>query len=84
MADLEKFSDDVKGGGNDPNSPPSVISAGKLDRNFTRCTPVPMDGNTAPYIVDKTDDGWKLLPAILFDVCENGQPIKYKFIAERQ
>jgi len=83
MADLEKFKDDLKGG-NDPNAAPSVISAGKLDRNFARCSPVARDGNTAPYKVDKTDDGWKLLPAILFDVCEDGKAVKYKFIAEKQ
>lgn len=82
MADLEKFSDDLQGG-NDPNSPPSVISAGKLDRNFARCSPVPQDGDAAPYKVDKTDDGWKILPAVEFDVCENGEPVKYKFLAER-
>lgn len=83
MADLEKFSDDLKGG-DDPNSPPCVISAGKLDRNFARCSPIKQDGNAAPYKVDQTDEGWKLLPAVAFDVCENGQPVKYNFIAQRQ
>lgn len=83
MAELHKFSEDLKGG-DDPNQPPHVISAGKLDKNFARCSPIRQDGNAAPYKVDTTDEGWKLLPAVTFDVCENGQPVKYNFIAQRQ
>jgi hypothetical protein len=83
MADLEKFKDDLKGG-NDPNAAPSVISAGKLDRNFARCSPLKQDGNAAPYKVDQTNDGWKLLPGVAFDVCENGKAVKYNFMAQRQ
>ncbi|NBW13483.1 MAG: hypothetical protein EBR82_36305 [Caulobacteraceae bacterium] len=82
MADLEKFADDLKGG-NDPNKAPCVISAGKLDRNFAKCSPIPMDGNGAPYKVDRQDGGWKLMPGVTFDVCENGKPVKYRFIAEK-
>lgn len=83
MADIEKFADDLGGGGTDPNSPPCVISAGKLDRNFQRCSPVKMDGDQAPYKVDVSDGGWKLLPTVTFDVCENGTPVQYRLIAER-
>ena len=82
MADLEKFKDDL-GGGSDPNKPPSVISAGKLDRNFQRCSPMRIDGNNAPYKVDVSDGGWKLLPTVTFDVCENGVPVQYRLVAER-
>lgn len=60
MADLHKFSDDLKGG-NDPNSAPHTISASKLDRNFALCSPIKQDGSAAPYKVDQTDDGWKLV-----------------------
>lgn len=81
--DLELFSDDLGGGGKDPNKPPSVISAGKLDRNFQRCLPVKMDGNNVAYKADYTDGGWKLIGSTTFDVCENGQPVKYRFFAEK-
>lgn len=82
MADLEKFTDDLNGG-KDPNKPPSVISAGKLDRNFQRCSPMRIDGNNAPYKVDVSDGGWKLLPTVTFDVCENGTPVQYRLVAEK-
>jgi hypothetical protein len=83
MADLEKFKDDLKSGGTDPSSPPSVISAGKLDRNFERCTPQSQDGNNVAYRVDSTDSGWRLLPTKTFDVCENGKATTYAFFAQR-
>lgn len=76
MADIEKFSDDL-------GQAFAVVSAGKLDRNFQRCSPVKMDGDQAPYKVDVSDGGWKLLPTVTFDVCENGTPVQYRLIAER-
>jgi hypothetical protein len=83
MDALERFVDDLKRGANDPNVPPHVISAGKLDRNYRRCYPKKIDGNSPPYKVDASDDGWRLIPATTFDVCENGKPVKYRFMAER-
>lgn len=76
MADIEKFSDDL-------GQAFAVVSTGKLDRNFQRCSPVKMDGDQAPYKVDVSDGGWKLLPTVTFDVCENGTPVQYRLIAER-
>lgn len=83
MADIEKFADDLAKGGDDPNSGSCVISAGKLDRNFQRCSPVKIEGNNAAYRVDVSDGGWKLLPTVTFDVCENGKAVQYRLIAEK-
>jgi hypothetical protein len=77
---LEEFAEDLKN--KTPPAPPFRISAGKLDRNFRRCYPASIDGNQPPYKADVTESGWKLEPLIEFDVCENGRPTKYKFIAQ--
>jgi hypothetical protein len=43
-----------------------------------------VDGNNAPYTIDRpSDGGWKLRGAKIFDVCENGKPVKYRVFAER-
>lgn len=42
-----------------------------------------MDGDQAPYKVDISDGGWKLLPTVTFDVCANGTPVQYRLVAEK-
>lgn len=80
---LHKFKNDL-GGKEDTKKPPFVISASKLDKNFGLCYLLPVDGNNAPYVIDRsTDGGYKLQGSKVFDVCENGKPAKYRLFAER-
>jgi len=78
MNGLEPFTPDTKG------EPPRQVSAGKLDRNFARCMPLPYDGPTPPYRVNFSKSGWRLvdltgLPADAksreVTLCENGVPV---------
>lgn len=84
---LHKFKSDLSGGtGNDATSrPPYTIRARDLDKNFAQCYPVPQDGDGgAPYIIRRvSDEGYSLEGASVFDVCENGKPVKYRFFAAR-
>lgn len=83
---LKKFRDMLSSGSGDGalKSPPYAIRAGDLDKNFSLCYPEPTDGNNTPYTIDRTSDGgWKLRGTQIFDVCENGQPQKYRFFAEK-
>jgi hypothetical protein len=52
---LEKFKDDLSGS---PPNPPYRISAGKLDRNFSRCYPKEYDGDKKPYTIKRDEDGY--------------------------
>lgn len=68
----------------DPKQPPNVISAKALDANFTACQPLQnTSGNNLPYTAITGKDGWRLSGAFLFDVCENGTAVQYRFFAER-
>jgi len=83
---LKKFRDMLSGGSGDGavKSPPYAIRASDLDKNFALCYPQPTDGNNTPYTIDRSSDGgWKLRGTQIFDVCENGQPQKYQFFAEK-
>jgi hypothetical protein len=81
---LVKFAQQVLAGGS-KNAPPHVIRASDLDKNFGLCFPVNIDGNNAPYTVihASSDQGYTLKGNRVFDVCENGKPVKYLFFAER-
>jgi len=78
---LHKFEDDAKADSDDPNKPPNCILAKDLDGNFAICFPRTLDGNNATYTVKAQKDGWELLPNVEFDVCENGQAVRYAFFA---
>lgn len=83
MNNLEKFTDDLKGG--TPPNPPYRISAGKLDRNFKRSSPQTQSGEgETGYTVKEGDDGWTLVPKVRVTVCEDGQARDYLFIAIQQ
>jgi hypothetical protein len=80
---LQKFRDQVSAGSSgSATTPPFVLRARDLDKNFGLCYPLPLTGNNAPYIIDRpSEDGWKLVGNKIFDVCENGKPVKYRFFA---
>lgn len=79
---LHKFSEQLSG--TDTKAPPFVIRASQLDKNFGLCYPIDLDGDNHPYKVVRTSDqGYRLRGNKVFDVCENGKPVKYMFFAER-
>jgi hypothetical protein len=77
------FEDQAKSGGEDFTAPPYRIRGSDLDDNFKFLRARKMDGNSPPYKIDQSKDGWKLIPQIKFDVCENGNPVQYMFVAEK-
>ena len=82
---LKKFRDMLAGGsGADAvNRPPYAIKAGDLDHNFGLCYPLPTDGNNAGYTIDRSvQGGYRLRGQRIFDVCENGAAVQYRFFAE--
>lgn len=84
---LHKFRDNVSGGSGEGalKQPPYVIRASDLDKNFAQCYPIPQDGGGGAYSIRRpTDEGYTLEGAALFDVCENGRPVKYRFFAARE
>jgi hypothetical protein len=83
---LRKFRDQlaIASGDGAIKAPPFVIRASDLDKNFGLCYPMPVDGNNAAYTIERpSEDGFRLIGNKIFDVCENGQPVKYRFFAER-
>jgi hypothetical protein len=83
---LTKFKDMLAAGrGEDAvKRPPYTIRAGDLDKNFGLCYPLPVDGNNAGYTIDRSvEGGYRLRGQRIFDVCENGEPVKYRLFAER-
>lgn len=80
---LKKFTEQLSG--SDTKQPPYALRASDLDANFKMCYPRPLDGNNRPYRVDwGGDEGWMLHGEALFDVCENGKPVKYRFFAQKE
>lgn len=71
--------------GTDTKDPPFALRASDLDNNFGLCYPRPVDGNNHPYRVDYggKKEGWTLVGTKIFDVCENGQPVRYQFFAKK-
>jgi hypothetical protein len=66
------------------NVPPYAIRASDLDKNFALCYPVPQEGNNSAYsVVRSSDEGWRLVGGKIFNVCENGKSVRYRFFAER-
>lgn len=80
---LEKFKDLAARRGDDYTQPPYRVPSEVLDKNFAKVCPVEQQGDTRPYSISATDDGWELVPEVLFDVCENGKPVQYKFVCQR-
>lgn len=83
---LKKFRDMLSGGSGDGavKSPPFAIRASDLDDNFGLCYPLPVEGDNSPYIIERpSDEGFRLKGTRVFDVCENGRPVKYRFFAEK-
>jgi hypothetical protein len=83
---LRKFREQLSAASGDGATkvPPFVIRASDLDKNFGLCYPLPQEGNNVPYkIVRTSDEGWRLEGGTILDVCENGNPVKYRFFAAK-
>jgi hypothetical protein len=81
---LVNFSSQLAGGsgGGALSQPPYALRAGDLDKNFAMCYPIPLDGNNRAYTIERpSDTGYYLKGGKVFDVCENGQPVRYRFFA---
>lgn len=71
--------------GADLQAPPFAIRASDLDHNFRLCYPRPTEGNNAPYRIEwGAAEGWRLRGERVFEICENGKPVKYRFFAEKE
>jgi len=83
LPNLHKFLDDLKSRPADgSNKPPRTIKARDLDENFTKVTLLESDQFPKSYTVDYTKDGIRIkLETKEFDVCENGNPVKYVMAA---
>jgi hypothetical protein len=84
---LVKFREQLSGGAGDGalSQPPYALRAGDLDKNFELCYPVPLDGGGSPYTIERPGGGgWYLRGTKIFDVCENGQPVRYRVFAARE
>jgi hypothetical protein len=80
---LHSFAEDAKKESEKPGTAPNAISGSALDGNFAACLPIKTTGNNPPYTVKADKDGWRLEPTMLFDICENGVPVQYRFFAQR-
>lgn len=80
---MHSFAEDARKTSSEPGRAPNAISAGSLDKNFRACLPLDSTGNNEPYKVVADESGWKLQGTFIFDVCENGQPRRYRFFAQR-
>jgi len=70
--------------GQDEKKPPYAIRAKDLDDNFSKCAPQMLDGNNHPYrVIRAANNNWRLEGTRIFDVCENGVPVKYRMFAEK-
>lgn len=68
----------------DIGSPPYVIRASDLDKNFRICSMIETSGPANPYRIVRPagpDGPYKLVGQKTFDVCENGKAAKYVFFA---
>ena len=81
--DLTNFSDLAARKGTDYTQPPYRVPSKILDENFKKVAPASTEGETRPYSITQTEDGWLLNPEVLFDVCENGQLRRFKFVCQR-
>lgn len=64
---------------------PRTISATHLDHNFASCCPKPLKGNSGDaYRISYENGGWTMEPVVQFDVCEDGKPVKYRFVAKKE
>lgn len=87
--DLHKFERDLA---NRPtkgsNAPPVSIRAKDLDGNYKKVTVIRPTNNVASlpdYEPRYKKDGTELrFAAADFDVCENGQPVKYRLLGQKK
>jgi hypothetical protein len=70
---------DPKAGG-----PPYQIRGADLDTNFKKASPVSDTGDDTSYRINESKGGWRLVGTKVFDVCENGRAVKYRFFAQRE
>jgi hypothetical protein len=80
---MHSFEEDSKKTSRDPKQAPNSISGKAMDKNFRACLPTETTGNNQPYKVKADNGGWQLEPTLEFDICENGQPRRYRFMAQR-
>jgi hypothetical protein len=80
---LVKFEEIAQQRGSDYTKPPYRVPAKALDKNFKSLTPAEYEGDARPYSIDFNEDGWQIVPEVLFDVCENGKPRQYKFLCQK-
>ena len=83
---LLKFRDQISAGsgGGATQGPPFAIRASDLDKNFGLCYPLAVGGNNAAYTIERpSQDGFRFVGNKIFDVCENGKPVKFAFFASR-
>jgi hypothetical protein len=83
MKSLHKFTEDAQKQSDNPAEPPNSISAKSLDMNFAMCAPMQSTGANQPYIVIQEESGWRLEPALEFQICENGELRRFRFFAQR-
>ena len=80
-----KFAEQAARPGNPKSGgPPYQIRGADLDANFKKASPTSDTGNDTSYRVNESKSGWRLVGTKVFDVCENGQPVKYRFFAQRE
>jgi hypothetical protein len=88
--DLHKFRDDLKNRpGPGSNAPPRSIRAEDLDENYKKVTVVRPStipvGLQPDYEMRYKKDGSEvILRGAIFDVCENGVPVKYRLLGQRK
>lgn len=80
---MHSFEEDAGKESIDPNQPPNCLNTTALDKNFAACLPISDDGVNAPYKVEADEDGWRLVPQLIFDVCENGTPRRVKLFGQK-
>ena len=72
-------------GGTDYTKPPFRIRGKDLDDNFKQLVPKKWEGDGPhPYRIEGDENGWYLYPSVIFDVCENGEPRRYSFVARKE
>ncbi len=80
---MTSFAEQARKSSENPGSPPNAISGTQIDGNFRACLPVQGTGTNQPYKVKADKNGWMLEGGVVFDVCENGQPVQYRLFGQR-
>lgn len=85
LPDLHLFVEDLKKKpGRGDYGPPRTIRAADLDENYKKVTLLESNEQPKAYTVEYTKEGTRItLGTQEFDVCENGQPVKYRMVATK-